>query len=373
MSSLVTHLGDEFVNAELYLREAVFGIAKNPPRWRMCHDTLSIDVPQVLSKLYVDKAFDEHTRHVALNLVHNLRDVFATDLEGLPWLTEGTKKEALVKLKNMFAQVAHPNTYKKFPYKVKEHEWFENAIKMQKYQVVREMEKLGTKVDRQSWGSSGPMEVNAFYAMHVNGIFVPAGILQQPFFTASYPMAWNYGAIGTIIGHELTHGFDDQGSRFDEKGRLKKWWEKAVRDAYQSKKKCYVDYYSTYKVNGMPVNGNLTIGENIADNGGMRLAWTALQKLTEAHKFKLGAVHVTEEGLSNNLKDTANRQYFLAFAQTWCSKTHAKMAKVSLLTDVHSPDKVRVNAVLSNFKPFADTFQCKVGSKMNPEKKCRLW
>jgi predicted metalloendopeptidase len=373
MSSLVTHLSEDFVNAELDLRETIFGVAKNPPRWRMCHDTLGVDVPQVLSKLYIEKAFDRHTRHVAMYLVHNLREVFAEDLKAMSWMTNKTLTVALEKLKNMFAQIGHPEKFKPFPYEVKEHEWFDNAVKMQKYQVIREMKKLGTKVDRQAWGTSGPMEVNAFYSMHVNGIFVPAGILQPPFFTASYPMAWNYGAIGTIIGHEMTHGFDDQGSRFDEKGRLKKWWDKSVVKAYTGKKECFEKAYSSYKVDGMHVKGNLTIGENIADNGGMRLAWLALKKLTEPHKFKVGPVNFNGKGLPKDLQLTAHKQFFLGWGQTWCSKTHKKMAKVSLLTDVHSPDKVRVNAVLSNFKPFADTFKCKAGANMNPESKCRIW
>jgi len=365
MSSLITHLGTDFVNAELQLREKIFGPVKNPPRWRMCHDTLGVDVPQVLAKLYIDKGFAKETRNVALFMLHNLRASFKADLQTKQWLTADTKKVALEKLHNMFAQVAYPTNFTPFPFPVVEHEWFDNAVKMAKYQIVREMDKLGTKVDRQSWGTSGPMEVNAFYSMHVNGIFVPAGILQPPFFTADRPMSWNYGSIGTLIAHELTHGFDDQGSRFDEEGRMKQWWDAAVQAQYDSKKTCFEEVYSSYTIEGEHVNGNLTIGENIADNGGMRIAWLALQQLV--------ASSTTNDSDAAAVTRVANSQFFLAWGQTWCSKTQPKMAKLDLLTDAHSPDSVRVNAVLSNFEPFAQTFQCAAGARMNPASKCQVW
>jgi predicted metalloendopeptidase len=314
----------------------------------------------------VDKAFKEKDKSIANQMVRQVQSAFSRLLKSAEWLGPA-RSAALSKLNNMFLEVGHPTAWLKFAPSVDEKQWFENSVAMSEWQVKTALAKLGTSVKRRAWGDSGPMEVNAAYKQHVNGLFIPAGVLQPPFFSDKYPEGWNFGGVGVLMGHEMTHGFDDQGRHFDDKGKLSDWWTKAVQIKYNKRAQCIASYYSSFKVFGKPVNGNLTLGENIADNGGIRLAWEAMQ-------HALGHLETLSAQRRKLIHATAAKQFFLSWAQTWCSKTSKKASLIDLATDVHAPNSVRVNAPLSQFPEFATTFGCKAGTKMNPKSpRCRLW
>lgn len=205
--------------------------------------------------------------------------------------------------------------------------------------------------------------VNAYYDRNKNGLFIPAAILQPPFFNASFPFARNAGGIGSILGHEMTHGFDDQGRQYDGDGRLHKWWDAHTADAYDERAQCIADQYDTYTVSGgVHVNGQLTLGENIADSGGLKLAYAA------------AGLNGEERGEGDVNVDQGRKMFFAAFAQNWCGVEKGKSERAGVLSDVHAPRKWRVNGALANFEPFSDTFKCPVGSEMNRVGgRCLLW
>ena len=237
---------------------------------------------------------------------------------------------------------------------------------------MEKFSELGKPVDKTKWEMTAPT-VNAYYDPSLNSINFPAGILQPPFFSiliksiliiilgSSFPTAANYGGIGMVIGHELMHGFDDQGSNYDQNGRLVNWWTPSVKSAFDAKAECLINQYSQYQVNGLNVNGNLTLGENIADNGGIVIAWAG---------YKLKDPDASWKSISSI---TPDQLFFLSFAQGWCSKRTAETSEQYLKTDPHSPPKYRVNGALSNFREFASTFSCDAGTRMNPINKCLLW
>jgi predicted metalloendopeptidase len=367
---LIGHLPEKYVNAKLAINKDLFGQAKFPPRWRMCHDTLASTVPQLLSRLYVEKAYNEHSGEMATHMLRQVQKAFHDLVSSAKWI-EPVRAAALSKLRHMFLEVGHPAKWQGFSPTVDQKEWYENSIKMAKWAVETALAKLGSTVNRRSWGDSGPMEVNAAYQSHVNGLFIPAGVLQAPIYSSEFPIGWNFGSLGVLMGHEMTHGFDDQGRRYDEKGRLKDWWTANVTAEYSARAKCIGDYYSTYKVYGKPVNGQLTMGENIADNGGLRIAWEALMRVVRMIQSDQTAASRSGKQMVDSV---VGKQFFLAWAQMWCTKIPKKSALLRLNTDVHAPDSVRVNAPLSQFPEFASIFGCKAGTKMNPKApRCRLW
>jgi len=367
---LIGHLTEDMVKAKLGINKDLFGVNKFPPRWRMCHDTLASEVPTLLSKLYIDNAYHQRDGEIASHMLGHVHKAFEKLINNTEWIAP-VRAAALSKLQSMFLEVGHPKSWLKFDPSVNEKKWYENSIKMARWAVQTALNKLGTTVERRSWGDSGvmcPMAVNAAYASHVNGLFIPAGVLQTPFFSDGYPVGWNFGALGVLMGHEMTHGFDDQGRQYDNTGKLSNWWTKDVLAEYKKRAQCMGSYYSTFKEFGKSVNGNLTMGENIADNGGMRIAWDAMQAV----------LATLQQSLSVNQRQSARavagKQFFLSWAQMWCAKTSKKAALLALATDVHAPDNVRVNAPLSQFPEFGETFGCKPGSKMNPTSpRCRLW
>lgn len=340
----------------------VYGISVLPPRWRKCFFSTTGAMAMRVSKLFVDGAFPEEARKGAQEMLREVRFQFNKSLTTMPWMDEVTREKAQGKLARMFLEVGRPTTWPASASEtfaefggIRGNAYFDNCVATNSWTVKDTVKRLNTKVERRRWGSStSATDVNAFYSRKVNGVFIPAGILQDPFFSQTQAAARNYGSVGAICGHEMTHGFDDVGREYNKDGKRSDWWTSGVVESYKERAKCIEDLMSSYEFWGRHVNGKLVLGESIADSGGLRFSWDAFVA-------------------SQKPEEKDKRTFFLALGQTWCSKERLVGARASLLTDSHPPNKFRVIGALSQFQPFAEAFNCPVGSAMNPVKKCDLW
>ena len=297
-------------------------------------------------------------------LVNNLQKAFETRIKNLDWMSDVTKQKAIVKLKGFMKKIGYPSKWKTYDdVNIDKNDFFANAKSVEAHKKKEDISKIGKEVDRTEWGMTTPT-VNAYYNATFNEIVFPAGILQFPNFDVNADDAMNYGAIGAVIGHEMTHGFDDQGCQYDEVGNIKNWWAKEDSTKFASKTAAVVKQYDGFRVlDNLPVNGRLTLGENIADIGGIAIAYDAF-KLT-----KQGKDTTKIDGL------TANQRFFIAYAISWREIDRPEMQRVWINTDPHSPVIFRVNGPLSNFTPFYQTFGVKEGDKMyiKPEDRANIW
>ncbi len=286
------------------------------------------------------------------------------DLQTLTWMTPKTRAQALVKLHaviNKIGDKAHWLDYATV--KITRDDEFGNSMRTSEFTEARDFAKIGKPADRTEWQMSQPT-VNAYYEPQENSVNFPAGILQPPFWDNTMDDAINYGAIGAVIGHELTHGFDDQGRQFDAKGNLQDWWTDDDAKEFKQRAQCLVDQYSGYEaVPGVHLNGQLTLGENTADNGGVRLAYVAMLE-------RLGKDVATAKKIDGF---TPQQRFFLAFAQVWCQNVSDEDARRRAQIDPHSPGEYRVNGVVSNMPEFRQAFGCKEGQPMAPQHSCRVW
>ncbi|HEX3619975.1 MAG TPA: M13 family metallopeptidase, partial [Candidatus Udaeobacter sp.] len=318
-------------------------------------------------KLYVGFNFPPEAKARALELVNNLKEALADRIKTLDWMDEPTKKEALKKLAAMNVKIGYPDKwldYSLLP--IDRGPYVLNAMRAGKFEADRDLEKIGKPVDRTDWGMTPPT-VNAYYNPNMNEIVFPAGILQPPFFYANADDAVNYGGIGAVIGHEMTHGFDDQGRQFDATGNLRDWWSKKSADEYDKRRKAIVQQYNEYEpLPGLHVNGELTQGENIADIGGVKLAYAALQKALAKHP---DAQNKKIDGF------TPDQRFFLSFAAIWRSKIRDEDQKLRVKTDPHSPAQFRVNGPLSDLQEFQKAFDIPDGSPMvrPADKRVNIW
>ena len=276
-------------------------------------------------------------------------------------MTPATKKMAEEKLKAIRNKIGYPDHWRDYSSVViKRDDPLGNDMRASEFEYERLLKKIGKPVDRTEWQMTPPT-VNAYYDPQNNDINFPAGILQPPFFDLDMDDAVNYGGIGMVIGHELTHGFDDQGSQFDPKGNLKNWWTPTDQKEFDQREACLVKEYSSFSAAGVNENGKLTLGENTADNGGARIALMALEDvLTGKHPPVIGGY-------------TPEQRFFLSFGQIWCENDREEAQRLQLQTDPHSLPKFRVNGVLVNMPEFQKAFSCKAGSKMAPENACHVW
>ncbi|XP_050561526.1 neprilysin-4 [Spodoptera frugiperda] len=366
----------EFRDLGFEFSRAVFGLQQRTPRWKSCTANVNANFGVALSYLYVKKHFDYTSRQKAIEMVEDVREAFAAAVVSLDWMDSTTRLKTLDKLKAIRNFVGFPAwllTHEQLDkhYKhaeVVEGNLFETYLKLTFAAVKKSLESLREKPDRNRWVATATT-VNAFYSATLNSVTFPAGILQPPFYGNGIE-AINYGSIGAIMGHEVTHGFDDQGRRYDEEGNLKQWWSAATLEHYHSKVQCIIDQYSKYHMPQLPnytVHGFNTQGENIADNGGLRAALRAYSLL--------GARAPLERRVSlPGLPDYKPHQlFFLGFAQIWCGNSTVGALKSKMVEGVHSPNKIRVIGTLSNSKEFAEAWSCPLGSPMNPEHKCVLW
>jgi putative endopeptidase len=368
INATAPYLPKDFVDEDFNFNERILrGTQQDKPRWKRVVISEDGDIGEALGKLYVGFYFPAEAKERALELVNNLKEALADRIKTLDWMDEPTKQEALKKLAAMNVKIGYPEKwldYSLLP--IDRGPYVLNALHAAKFESDREVQKIGKPVDRTDWGMTPPT-VNAYYQPNMNEIVFPAGILQPPFFYADADDAVNYGAIGAVIGHEMTHGFDDQGRQFDAAGNLRDWWSKKSADEYDKRRKAVVDQYSAYEpLPGMHLNGELTQGENIADIGGLKLAYAALQKALDKHPEERGK---KIDGL------TPEQRFFLSFAAIWRSKIRDEDQKLRLTTDPHSPAQFRVNGPLANMPEFQKAFNVPDGSAMirPPEKRVNIW
>jgi putative endopeptidase len=327
-------------------------------RWKRCVDLTDASLPDALGKVFVQKTLGEEGLQRTHKMVTEIEAAMEKEIQALDWMSAKTKQEALVKLHaidNKIGNKAHWLDYASV--KISRDDAYGNGERTSAFELARQLGKIGKPVDKTDWGMSQPT-VNAYYDPQENDINFPAGILQPPFYDNKMDDAVNYGAIGVVIGHELTHGFDDEGRQFDAKGNLRDWWTADDAKAFDQRADCVVQQYGGYTaVDDVKLNGKLTLGENTADNGGLRLALMALEE-TVATQKPTGVVstHTPEQAL------------FLGWAQVWCQNVRPEAARMRAQTDPHSPGQYRVNGTVANMPEFYKAFGCKV-----PEKTCRVW
>jgi len=354
------------------------GQSAQPPRWKRCVGAATGSLSNAVGSLYVSKYFDEKSKTTALEMVAEIRNQFGLILDQVDWMDDATKERAKVKAQAMVEHIGYPPELldmKKLEdlyegLELSSEDYFGNALNMTMFGTNYAFSKLREKVNKTDWVRHGnPAVVNAFYSPLENSIQFPAGILQGVFFGSDRPKYLNYGAIGWVIGHEITHGFDDQGRQFDQEGNLVNWWHPETTSRYLNKAECIIKQYSDYtfpELGDLPVNGINTQGENIADNGGIKEAYRAYNSWVARHGT---------EPLLPGLNYTQRQLFWISGANVWCSKHRPQALKLSVITGTHSPDKYRVQGAFSNMAGFSRDFNCKEGSKMHPPKedKCKVW
>jgi len=302
-------------------------------------------------------------------MVNTIKAEFRIRLQNNKWMDVFTKRAAIRKLDEMNYKIGAPTEWPAYPFTTGGN-YMQNKMALNKHKAAGSIAQYGEGVDNTQWGMS-PSEINAYYAMQKNEMVFPAGILQPPFFDTSQPMVVNYAAIGSVMGHELTHGFDNTGAKFDKFGRYKKWWSGSTYKTYTRKASCFPTQYSGIKIKNLDqfnlkVNGNKTLGENIADNGGVRVSLNAYGRFASQY----GAPTVFKTG-GNQF--TADQLFWISWGQAWCKAQHPALLARQVLMDVHAPSQARTNGVAMNSVMFAQAFGCKTGTDMNPAKKCKLW
>ncbi len=347
-------------NFEFYGR-TLTGASEMRPRWKRCVGFTDNQLGEALGKRYAEKTFGAAGKERTVKMVHALEKALGEDIEKLPWMTAATKKEALVKLQAITNKIGYPDNWRDYSsVEIKRDDAMGNGFRADQFEFQRQLNKIGKPVDRLEWFMTPPT-VNAYYDPQLNNINFPAGILQPPFFDNAIDDAVNFGGIGMVIGHELTHGFDDQGRQFDPKGNLKDWWTPADAKEFQQRAACVDDEYASFTVApGVHINGKLTLGENTADNGGARVALMALMNT-------IGKAVKKIDGF------TPEQRFFLSFGQVWCSNDREESLRLQVATDPHSPPKFRVNGVVQNMPEFQKAFSCKVGQPMAKANACRVW
>jgi putative endopeptidase len=332
------------------------------PRWKRCVSYTDGDLGEALGKAFVEQTFGPEGKQRMLEMVHNIEKAMDTDIKELPWMTEETKKQALVKLIAISNKIGYPDKWRDYSkLNIVRGDALGNSLRANGFESHRQLDKIGKPLDKSEWTMTPPT-VNAYYNPQENNINFPAGILMPPFFDKQEDDATNYGAIGAVIGHELTHGFDDEGRQFDAKGNLADWWTPKDAAAFTERAQCIVDEYSGFTaVDDVKLNGKLTLGENTADNGGLRIALMALRSVMNGKQLK------SDDGF------TPEQRFYLGFAQVWCTNASPEISRMLAQVDPHSPGKYRVNGVVSNSEDFHKAFSCKAGKPMVRENKCRVW
>ncbi|XP_067120635.1 neprilysin-1-like [Centruroides vittatus] len=341
-----------------------------------CMDEVNVNFGFVLGNIYINQTFNENIKVEIERMVDDLKDSFDSILTVSDWMDMETKRKAKAKLHEMLAMVAYPpwimnetllNEYYKEVGDITEDNYFQSILNLQKFYRYKELKSINKLVDRtEEW--KHPTEVNGFYDISTNTIELPAGILQFPLYEVGIPNAINYGTIGYLIGHEITHGFDNEGSKYDSFGNLREWWSPNVRKVFNNKTECFVNQYNSYEdpITKMKLNGTNTLAENVADNGGVHAA------------FKAYKLYLTKYGMENNkilpkLKLTPEQLFFVGFAYFQCSHENATELIDDIENDDHSPPRFRVLGSLSNNQDFYKAFNCNDNSKMFGKEKCSLW
>lgn len=366
VNTYATWLSSNFSDASFnFFQKTLQGQAEQTARWKRCTTLTDRALGEAVGQDWVKENFPPSAKENMEKLVTALKVALAQDIQSLPWMSENTKKQAQAKLDAFRQKIGYPDNWRDYSkLDVKRDDLIGNLRRSAAFEWDWEIHHLGKPVDEKEWGMTPPT-VNAYYNDGLNDINFPAGILQPPFFDNSKDPAVNFGGIGVVIGHEMTHGFDDQGSKFDAQGNVKDWWTATDKKEFQERTDCEVKEYSGFEpVAGTHLNGKLTLGENTADNGGIRIAYQALMST-------LAAEHSSPETKIDDY--TSPQRFFISFAQVWCENRTDEVQRVSAKIDPHSPGMFRVNGVVQNFEEFGKAFGCHKGQPMMPENACRVW
>jgi putative endopeptidase len=359
-------LSQPFVEANFKLQQSLTGQKEIQARWKRCVNLTDRELGEALGQKYVQVTFGPESKARMLKMVDALEKSLDEDIHDLSWMSEETKKQAKVKLVAIRNKIGYPEVWRDYSsVVVKPDDLLGNLMRANTFEAKRQIAKIDEPLDRKEWGMTPPT-VNAYYNSSFNEIVFPAGILQPPFFDKTMDDAVNFGGIGLVIGHELTHGFDDQGRKFDPQGNLHDWWTAEDGKEFEKRAGCVADEYSNFvAVDDKKLNGKLTLGENTADNGGARIALMALEHMVADDKS--GKEGQKIDGF------TPEQRFFLGFARVWCEKRRPEVARLLVLTDPHSPGKYRVDGVVQNMPEFQKAWGCKAGQPMVAENACHVW
>jgi len=339
------------------------GQKERQPRWKECVRHTGELMDEALGREFVKRLFSPKAKIRANAMIENLKIAFRDNLQSLTWLDDATRKASLEKLSLFDQKIGYPEKWKDYSaLKIDKRDFLANAIAAASLEEERQLKTIGTPVDLKEWGMP-PQEVNAYYDPSLNQINFPAAILQPPFFSEKFPDSYNYGAIGLVIGHEISHGFDTSGSKFDGKGVMNDWWSAKVKTNFDQKAACMIDQYSAFEVlPGLKINGKLTITENIADNAGLKVAYLAFQLSKKGRKPGKAVAGLGED-----------QQFFVSHAQAWCTKMSEAFLRKQVSGNPHSPSIARVNGPVMNNEDFAAAFRCEAGKPMAPKNRCPIW
>jgi len=370
---LMPHMPPQYEKTRAEFRRVLLGVLTDRNRWNRCVEWTNKKMGMAVGALFIRDNFNHDSKATALEMIHDIREAFNELLEENDWMDTETRKVAEDKANSMTERIGYPeyitnDTRLEGEYTnltIDRQQFLENLFSILRFEADRNVAKLRKPVDKDKWATE-PAVVNAFYNPNKNDIVFPAGILQPLFYSQHFPKSLNYGGIGVVIGHEITHGFDDKGRQFDKQGNLKQWWNNRTIAEFRTAAQCIVDQYSNYTLDeiNLSIDGRLTQGENIADNGGLKQAFRAYRKWVAEHG---------EEPDLPGLNMTHNQLFFLNYAQIWCGSMRPEDALTKIRSSVHSPGPVRVLGPLSNSRDFSEAYACPKESRMNPPKKCSVW
>jgi putative endopeptidase len=341
------------------------GAEKQQERWKLCTNRVDREMGEALGQVYVEKYFPPSAKQHALEMTVAIEQAMNKDIDRLDWMSPGTKVKAKEKLRAVMNKVGYPDKWRDYSkLAIVRGDALGNQERVRQFNFARDLAKIGKPVDKNEWMMSPPT-VNAYYEPQQNNVNFPAGYFQPPFFSDREDDAANFGDMGSTIGHELTHGFDDEGRQFDKEGNLTDWWTKDDEQKFNERAQCMVKQYDAIEaVPGVHLNGKLTLGENLADLGGLWLAWIAWQERAETAHLDMNA---KTDGY------TPDQRFWIAYAQQWCTQTRPEQLRTQAETDPHAPDEYRTNTVLQDLPVFAKSFSCKKTDKMVSATPCRVW
>ncbi len=363
LSANSPYLSPELERAHFsFYGEYLRGLKEMPPRWKTCTRLIDRNLGEALGQVFVAKTFTPQTKADALKMTTEIEAEMERDIKDLQWMSEQTKRQALTKLHGIVNKIGYPDQWRDYSaVQVSPSDFIGDLAHATEFDVQRELKKIGKPVDRREWHMSPPT-VNAYYDPQTNDINFPAGVLQPPLFDPKMDAAPNYGNTGSTIGHELTHGFDDEGRQFDASGNLKDWWTPEDAKKFDERTACVRDQYARYVIiDDIHINSKLTLGEDVADLGGTFLAYVAWKRATAGQDLQ------PVDGL------TPDQRFFIGMAQWACGDARPEIKRMYALTDPHSPDEYRVNGLVTNLPEFGKAFGCKAGQPMMSANGCRVW
>lgn len=364
VNAAASNLSKNFDDANFdFFSKTLSGVTEQLPRWRRCTRDTDNSLGEALGEEFVKKNFSPAAKKRMDELIDNLFASYREHINKVDWMSDATRKQALIKLDTIKRKIGYPSKLRGYTgLQIDRKSYFDNSVRLGEFLNVRNLKDIGTPLDTTRWGMTAAT-LNASYNPNFNTITFPAGILQPPFFDFQADDGLNYGAIGIVIGHEMTHGFDDQGSQYDAAGNLKMWWTPDDRKNFDERANCVVDQFNSYEVEkGLFMNGKLTLGENLADLGGMAIAYDAFKKSMEGKPRPANIDGYTPE-----------QRFFMGWAQAWAENDRVEYKRLLVQSDPHSLSEFRVNGPMSNMPQFAKAFGCKLPDKMVREKQCTVW